>query len=414
MSSITRLCTLSVLLAAGAASAQTSPWYIGAAQTFTQESNLYRLADGAPTPAGVSKSDLVSSTALLGGLDQPIGRQRVYGSATLRSNRYQDNRDLNNESYALKAGLDWETVNRLSGSLEASADRSLARFNSDTEVGVLTQRNIEDNGSLRAVARLGVVTAYTAELSLEHRQRDFSAPEYARRENRQTTAATALRWRPQGGTMLGVGLRRTDGRYPHFRIQEDGGVLADRYMRDGLDLLAEWESGGASSLNARITLGRTRHDRNEARDISGATGFMAWTWRPGGHLSLTARLARDTGQDAFYSGSPFVDGVVDVSRTVTTARLAADYILSAKLQLRAALTHARRDLVQTLPPSASFPGDARGHDNTSELSLGASWTPTRALVFGCDLGHESRSASGDLSVPYSASRVACYAQAYLR
>lgn len=414
MKRLAPLWTLSALLAAGAASAQTSPWYVGAAQTFTHESNLYRLADGMATPAGVSKSDLMSSTALLAGLDQPIGRQRLFGSATLRANRFQDNRELNNQSYALSAGLDWETVNRLSGTLQASADRSLARFNTDTEIGTLTRRNIEDANRLFAEARIGVVTAYTAELSLEHRQRDFSAPEYARRENRQTTATTALRWRPQGGTMLGAGLRHTEGRYPQFRRLEDGSIEADRFTRDGLDLLAGWDSGGATVLDARLTLGRTRYDKNDARDVSGATGFVRWVWQPTGHLQLTARLAHDVGQDAYYSGSPLVDGVVDTSRTTTTARLAADYAFSAKIQLRAALTHASRDLVQTLPPDALFPGDARGRDDTTELSLGATWAPTRSLVLGCDLGHETRSASGSLSLPYSASRIGCYGQVYLR
>ncbi len=408
------LAPAAVLLAAAGAQAQTSPWYVGAAQTFTHESNLYRLADGAATPPGLSRSDLISSTALLAGLDQPVGRQRLFGSATLRANRFADNRDLNNEGYALRAGLDWATVNRLSGTLEASAERSLARFDTDTEIGAQTGRNIEDNTRLFAEARVGVVTAYTAEVSLEHRDRRFSAAAYDRRENRQTTATAGLRWRPQGSTTLGLGLRHTDGRYPRFRTLDSGGFEADRYTRDGLDLIAGWESGGATRLDARITLGRTRYDQNDARDVSGATGFVAGTWRPGGRLSLTARLAHDIGQDAFFSGSPFIDGVVDTSRTTTSARLVADYALSAKLRLRTTLSLAQRDLVQTLPPSALFPGNLRGRDDTTELSLGATWEPTRSLVFGCDLGHEKRSASGDLSLPYSANRAGCYGQVFLR
>ncbi|MCB1995805.1 MAG: hypothetical protein KDG57_08005, partial [Rhodoferax sp.] len=293
-------------------------------------------------------------------------------------------------------------------------DRSLARFDTDTELGVQTRRNIEDATRLYAVARLGVVTAYTAEVSLEHRERRFSAPEYDRREHNQTTATAGLRWRPSGGTTLGIGLRHTDGRYPRFQALQGGGFEADRYTRDGLDLLASWESGGASRLDARLTLGRTSYDQNDARNVSGATGFMAWTWRPGGRLSLNTRLSRDIGQDAYFSGSPFIDGIVDTSRTTTSLRLVADYSLTSKVRLRATVNHARRDLVQTLPPSALFPGDARGQDNTTELSLGATWEPTRSLVFGCDIGQEKRSASGVLSLPYSAARAGCYGQVYIR
>lgn len=410
---IMRMLPLLALLASTTAMAQTSPWYIGASQTFTHESNLYRLADGAPVPAGISKSDLVGSTALLAGLDQPIGRQRLYGNATLRSNRYRDNTDLDNEGYALRAGLDWETVGRLSGNVDLSADRSLARFDTDTDLGLQTRRNVEDSTRLFTEARLGVVTEYTALVSLEHRERRFSAPEYDRRELRQTTAATALRWRPQGGTMLGVGLRHTDGRYPRFLALAAGGFEADRYTRDGLDLLGSYESGGAHRLDARLTLGRTDYDRDNARDFSGATGYATWTFRPGGRLSLNTRLARDVGQDAYYSGSPFIDGVVDTSRTTTSLSLGANYALSAKVAMRANLTHAQRDLARTLPPDAIF-ADSSGRDHTTELSLGATWEPTRSLVFGCDLGHEKRSASGDLSLPYTASRLGCFGQVFLR
>ena len=405
---------LLALSASALATAQTSPWYIGASQTFTQESNLYRLADGTPTPAGISKSDLVSSTALLAGLDQPIGRQRLYGDATLRNSRYRDNSTLDNEGYTLRAGLDWETVQRLSGKVELSADRSLAQFNTDTEIGVQTRRNIEDDTRLYTEARLGVVTEYTVQASLEHRERRFSAPEYDGREHRQTTATASLRWRPQAATMLGAGLRRTEGRYPLFRALPGGDFEADRYTRDGLDLLGSWESGGASRLDARLTFGNTRHAQNDTRDVSGATGFAAWTWRPGSRLSLNTRIARDIGQDAYFSGSPFIAGVVDDSRTTTTLSLKTDYALSAKIQLRASLSHARRDLVRTLPPNIFVPVDAAGNDNTTQLSLGATWQPTRALVFGCDLGQEKRSASGDLSLPYSANRFGCYGQVFLR
>lgn len=408
-----RMLPLLALLAAASATAQTSPWYVGASQTFTHESNLYRLADGVAAPAGISKSDLVGSTALLAGLDQPIGRQRLYGTATLRSNRYRDNTDLDNEGYALRAGVDWETVGRLSGNIDLSADRSLARFDTDTDLGVQTRRNVQDSQRLFTEARLGVVTEYTALASLEHREVRYSAAEYDRREYRQTTATAGFRWRPQGGTMLGLGLRRTEGLYPRFRAQAGGGFESDDYTRDGLDLLGSYESGGAHRFDARLTLGRTDYARDNARDISGATGYATWTFRPGGRLSLNTRLARDIGQDAYFSGSPFVNGVVDNSRTTTSLRLGADYALSAKVQLRANLTHAQRDLARTLPPDAIF-ADSSGSDHTTELSLGATWEPTRSLVFGCDVGHEKRSASGDLSLPYTASRFGCFGQVFLR
>jgi hypothetical protein len=402
------------LLLAGTAAAQTSPWYVGASQTITHESNLYRLTDSAAVPAGVSKSDTIYSTALLGGLDLPVSRQRLYGTATLRASRFQDNDVLDNDGYTLRAGIDWATINRLSGNVDLSANRNLARFNSDTEIGLLTRQNIENNQRLAATVRLGVVTQYTAEASLEHQRTDYSAAEYNSRENRRTTGTLGLRWRPGGSNVFGAGLRHTDGEYPRSTPLAGGGFAADNYTRTGLDLIANVEVGGASRIDTRLTLGRTRYDLADQRDTSGVTGFVAWIWRPGAKLQLDTRLTRDTGQDSYFSGSPLVDGAVDTSRTTTALRLRADYAATAKIRVNAGLSFAQRDLVRTLPPNAFFPVSARGDDDTTELTLGATWEPTRSVVVGCDVGHEKRSVDGTLSLPYSANRLGCYAQVFLR
>ncbi|MBT9490209.1 MAG: hypothetical protein IV093_22110 [Rubrivivax sp.] len=402
------------LLMTGSAAAQTSPWYIGASQTFTHESNLYRRGDGVATPAGTSRSDLVSSTALLAGFDQPISRQRAFANATLRASQYKNNDDLDNEGYSLRAGLDWETVNRLSGTLSLNSSRDLARFESGDSNAVVTQRNVVRNNSLSASARLGVVTTYTAEASLEHRTLDYSAEAYAPNENRQTTGTLGLRWWPSGKNYFGVGLRYTDGEYPRFEDLGGGAFRADSYTRTGLDLSGELDVGGASRVVTRVTLGRTTYDEATQRDLSGVTGFVAFIWSPGPKLRLETRLSRDTGQDSFYSDSPLIAGTVDTSRVTNRLGLRANYEATAKIKLTAGLSYASRDLVRSLPAGAQIPGDATGRDNTTEFSLGGTWEPTRSLVFGCDLGLEKRSASGDLSLPYSANRFGCYGQVFLR
>ncbi|MFN6998373.1 MAG: hypothetical protein ACK4PH_29655, partial [Aquincola tertiaricarbonis] len=109
------------LCAAGAAHAQSTPYYVGVSQTFTHESNIYRSRNN-------EVSDTISSTALFGGVDQMIGRQRVYGNATVSTNRFADNNDLNNTGYGLKAGVDWATIERISGNVELNANQSLARY----------------------------------------------------------------------------------------------------------------------------------------------------------------------------------------------------------------------------------------------------------------------------------------------
>jgi hypothetical protein len=134
-------------LLCGTAGAQSSPYYLGISQAVNVDSNMLRAANGATLSDGFSRSDTVYSTALQAGLDQPIGRQRVYGSLALRSTRYQHNDTFNNEGYNANVGLNWETVERLSGTLSASANRSLASF-SDPFISGLRSKNLEDSTGL--------------------------------------------------------------------------------------------------------------------------------------------------------------------------------------------------------------------------------------------------------------------------
>lgn len=398
---------IALLAAAGSAGAQTGPWYVGVSQSFGHDSNVYRVGDGVVLPAWARKSDTVSTTALVGGLDLPVGRQRVYGSAALRTSRYQDNDNLDYDGYALRLGTDWETAGRVSGKVEMQADRRLASFVTDNEVAAGLERNVETVQQLRAVARVGVVTRLTAEAGLAWRQVDYSAAAYAPREHRQTTATAGVRYQLSGDTTVGAGLRHVRGEYPRFATV--GGVgVADEYTRNGVDLTVRMRPGGSSTIEGRLTLGRTEYEQARQRDFSGATGELSWSYDPGGRWKLRSTLMRDTGQETYFSGAAVLDGFTDYSRRTTVLRVAGEYALTAKIGLTAGASFAERDLARTLPPAAGL--SASGSDRTTRLSVGAAWAPTRNLKLGCDLGRERRNASGGLSLPYGASTASCYGQ----
>lgn len=400
---------IALLAAAGAAAAQNAPWHVGVSQGFGYDSNVYRVGDGVALPAWASKSDSFATTALVGGLDLRAGRQHVRGSASLRSSRYQDNDSLDHEGYALRLGLDWETVGRLSGELELQADRRLASFVNDTEVAATLERNVETVQQLRASARVGVVTRLTAEAGLAWRHVDYSAAAYAPREHRQGTFTAGVRYQLGGATTVGAGLRHVRGEYPRFALV-GGAVVADEYTRDGVDLTVRVRPGGASSFDGRLTLGRTEYEQATQRDFSGATGELGWAYDPGGRWKLRATLVRDTGQETYFAGAAVLDGFTDYSRRTTALQLRGEYALTAKMRLTAGASLAERDLVRSLPPLPGLPASVSGSDRTGRLSLGATWAPTRALTLGCDLGRERRSASGGLSLPYGASTASCYGQ----
>lgn len=397
----TRAAALGCVAAAlcSAAAAQSSPYYIGLAQTFGYESNLIRLRDGQALPAGLSKSDSLSSTALVGGIDQPIGRQRLFGSATLRSDRYSKNSAFNNQGYALSLGLDWQTIERVSGKLLAAADRTTRTDLRDRSDLFIPRRNTETSNQLDASVSVGVSTPLSAEAGLSRRDVSYSAQESQYREYNQSSGSLGLRYKLGGATTAGVSLRQTRIEYP--RLLATLADPRDRRTRNDVDFVVIWVPSTVSSLNLRASRGRTRHEQFAERNFSATTGALVWDWQPGGKLRLSTRLARDVGQDAERATTAF-------SRTTDSLRLRADYELTAKIGLTASASGYRR----TQLGSGLFVTGLEGRDNGSTVSLGARWAPLRSLTLGCDFSDERRgnNSSPLLNDAFSARAASCYGQ----
>lgn len=408
------LTALCCLMACGSISAQSGPYWLGLSENISHDNNLYRLSSGAAVPGGLSRGDTTFATTLFAGLDQPIGRQRVRADASLRASRFSRNESLNHEGYSLKLGADWATIERLSGTVNLARERSLVRFSNDLLTDVNFERNIVTHTSLDATVRVGVVTRWSAELTLAHQLADYSAASYAAREYRQNSVSTGLRYTASGALSLAAALRATQGRYPRFARSATGEDVADRYQSRNLDLSARWNASGVSQVDARLSLGKTSFDRATASDFSGITGSLGWIWRPTGKLRMESRLTRDRGQDgsALYFASS--GRYADFSRHSTALSLAAGYEVSSKITLTAGALIGWRDLVDTRTDLAGTPIVRQGSDRTSVVSLSARWTPQRSLTLGCDSAWEQRHHSGPLSTDYSVNTISCFGQFVLR
>ena len=374
------------LCAVGTAHAQSTPYYIGVSQTFTHESNIYRTQRN-------EVSDTISSTALFGGVDQTIGRQRVYGNATVSANKFADNSTLNNTGYGLKAGVDWATIERISGNVELNANQSLARYDNGTTSDKNTLRDLQ----FTSAVRVGVVTRLTAEAIYTHRAVDYSLDAYQFRNFSQNAISLGTRYRFSGALTGGVAARFTRGSYEDRAVPDD-------YDRRDIDFTATWTPSGASSLNARISLSDTSHSEASGADFSGVTGQVNWDWRPTGKLRLTTTLARDTGEEISLIGGS-ADQLLTNSRISTSVGVRAVYEVTSKVSADAGVRYVRRKLDASLGQLG-----AGGSDNTTYLSAGLKWVPLRSLTVGCNVSRESRTASSTLSFPYDTDTFGCYGQ----
>jgi hypothetical protein len=378
------------VVSSGAARAQESgPYYIGGMLSYTHLSNALGLADGGgvtPTLEQLgyrSKSDNVTSIALIGGIDQPISRQRLFGDVTLRTNRYSRNELLDNNSYSVKAGLDWQTIERISGNVTLRSTRDLVTFG--TFDPLTDGKNLVTTRQADANARIGVVTRWTFEAAGGYRSIDYSNASYDPRDYRQHFGSLGARYWPSSESYVGLAWRETDGRYPHFRTSTGGDVTPDRFDRRDIDLIGFLRFSAASSINARIS--HTDLDYELQRDFSGVTGFLRGVWEPRAALKLTLTLARDRGEDIQIEErvGPIVIAQVQAARVASVASLRGDVALTAKTALNASARHSRRAITQTVL-GATESGDER----STQFSIGATWAPTRTSLVGCDISRDRR------------------------
>ena len=425
------LCLATALLgAAGTGIAETSPYYAGGSLALTHAINPFQAADGAVLPEGVSRNDNILTYELLAGIDQSFGRQRLFGSASLRKNHWQNNKQLDGSGYDLSLGLDFATQERLSGTVTIAANQALNRGDPGSTPNVYTL-NLHNTDSINGVVRYGTGTNLRLFLGGGHRSVRYSSPEFAYLEYSQNDANFGVSYTQSGALTLGFGPSFARGVYPSATCRRDAngdpipgskcdGDTADNYNRRGLDLTAAWVPNGLSTVDARLGYYKQTNTSTTTQDSSGVNGFVNWVWTPTGKLRLTSNLSRNNGQDLYFynltSAPTNPLNQTDYSTFTTAASLAADYALSGKVILNSSLRYAHRTLSSSaVLIDGTLVAGTPVTDNSTTFALGATWTPTRSSQIGCNLRSDQRRSAGSAgTLPYSAGTIGCSAQLTLR
>jgi hypothetical protein len=378
--------------------ADANPYYFGGSLSVNQVSNIYRLSNN-------TNSDTVSTASLLAGMDQRFGRQRVFADGSLNTSRYRSNTDLNNNGYSLKAGLDWSTIERLSGTVSINNSRALGTYNV-RDVAPILKQNIEENNQLEAVARLGLVTKFTLEATGGYRTRRFSAVEYARLEFDQNRFSLGVVYRPSTDLTLGVAGRITQDKYPRYSLS-GGNYSAGEFERKDIDLTGRWAISGASTLEGRLSSGNSKVIQGVGSDFSGITGLIGWTWQPTARWNLSTNLSRDTGLETslFSAGTSIFSA--DQNRLTNALRFNASYEVSSKVALNAGFSLSKTDRTnEFLGQSAS------NYDRDTLFNLGVRYQLSRGIQLSCQYSKQARDSSTALYV-YDASSYGCSGQIIL-
>jgi len=398
-----------------------SPYFIGLRQVLTHDSNVFRVNDG--------PSDSYSTTSLLGGFDQKISRQRVYLNANIGRNLYRNQTALNNTSYGVNTGWDWETIEKLSGSLTAGLNRSLASL-TDSSTVPQSANNLVTTQHYGATARWGGQSTLSLEGAYAHNKVTYS--EQSTSDSSGDTASVGLYYRPGPTLRLGTAVRYSRTETPFGAVLADGTLGSNTETGKYLDLLAEWQPTSQTSLISRLSWARQTNTEIESRDFSGLTGSITGTYAPTAKTSLNASFSRDAGVNgSFFTLSPStttttpgtpaptpVRGLSESSQTTNTYSLGANYAATAKIAVVANAHWRQAKLVDTAPLAGTTTLTTyERNDNSRYYSLGLTWAIARGWDLGCSYAHSTRDLDASAitaGVSYSANVASCYAQFMLR
>ena len=395
------------------AAAEASPYYFGINQAFNADTNVFRVRSGEPAPR-----DLYSSTGLLGGIDQPLGRLRFGGKVAVNANRFKNNKQLNNTDHDSSAFLNWSSVERLSGEVQAYDRQSLNRYDLSTAEGTQTARDLLRVTGATARARVGLVTLWTLEGGYSYEQSEHSLDSLSNRDVRTGAANLGLRLSPSDLWSVRLGVRRTDGKYPRF-ANTTAGRVTDDFTRDDVDLSLTYVPTSNSALDARISTTREEHSVQSQRDSRYVTGLIGYDWTLTGKTRMRFQFARDTGAGRSDSDLALLTESSDTQ--VRNALLVkAIWDATSKISVNASVNHSRRKLDNAFTLSdgtTSATTATTARDRLTNVGLGVTYQALRGLLFGCRLAHEERSVQGqnvDTTYPYDVTTGMCNLQWTLR
>jgi hypothetical protein len=397
-----------------------NPYYIGANVTAARDSNVFRIPDG--------PHDYYTSTGLFGGLDQKISRQRLYASANVNYNKYHNFDALDNTSYGVKAGWDWETIEKLSGSFTGTANQNLASFNGNNTIQT-TSRNLAKTDQLAAKIRWGGEGLITLEGDYGHSRVRYSAPEYFQQESHGDTGSVGAFYRLGASTRLGTAVRFTKTVSPHGL---PNGVVTDppdpsqfsslTSKSRNLDLTLDWRYSVQTNMNARVSWTRQTFspDLPQLPGYSGLTGAIYGNYEPTSKLTFHGSLVRDVGiNSTFFNvvNTPATTGTTTTgttiglsenSQVINAAAISVRYAATAKIAAKLGYEYRHAKILNTIAATSDQT------DNLRSTSFGLTYDIARSWQLACFYTHDSRSLSGTAGFEYTANVSGCTAQFTLR
>jgi len=352
-------------------------------ETLTNDDNVFRISkdvDPATITGSRSRADIYRTTSFGLSADVPVSLQRLVGSLTFNTTRYQRFSGLDFNGHEVRGSWLWQAGKDLRGEVGLADTYSLASFAQllSTTPDELRVRQVFVNGAWLVTPHWRLRAAGDR---LEQRNSD---PATLFNDVNIDGFEASLSRVSEAGNSIGCGARLETGHFP--TLQPLGAALIDNaYRQYSAGLTLDWTPSAVSHIVAHAAQVSRRYDQLPQRDFNGAIGRAEFTWTPTGKVALTAIAQRDISPYEYTRSSLVLLKGIGLRPT---------WRMTTKLELSADLEALTRSYLADPARALGLAGQTGQRDDTvRSVSALLAYHPVPNVTVRASLLHEMRSSN---------------------
>lgn len=362
------------------------------------DSNVFRLSDNAPLPAGASKSDTIYRVGLGLKANLPISRQHLLLDAKIDNYTYDRNSQLDNFAYRAGAAWRWQVGSPLSGDIGYTRQRYLGDLG-EVQASV---RDMITQDRFYATAGYLVTPRWRVRGGVDWTKWDHSEVTRDTLDLRVASTTVGLDYITPANNSIGGQFKYSHGNYANRQVFA-GSAISNDYDEYETSAVLHWVLTGKSEFNARLGYTKREHDEVTARDFGGGTGRLSLDWAPGGKTLINASVWREiySVEERGTLGEGGLEQAAASYVISSGASIGPTWAPTVKLVFQGKLVHEKRKyegdpgIVFGVAPVVGAPG-AHREDTFNGLRLSAGYTPIRALRLSLSAEHGKRDSNAFL------------------
>lgn len=338
------------------------------------DNNLFK------APAGLERSDEITTTTLGLNFDKEYSLQRIKVDASMTDYRYQDNDYLDYTGKNLNAAWLWKLSPSLYGNLSTSYLETMNSFADyrallpERRRNLRTTKNSNFGVEWEAFGPLHLISN-VSHYNLENSEVFVQESNYTAK-----TGEIGLKYVTSAQSSLSLVQRKSNGDYP--REANPATLLDSGYEQSDTEARFIWSPTIKSTLFGRVSYLDRTYDHFSERNYAGYVGSLDFNWGATEKVSVLFRAARDL--NVFQDPSNSFDSYSSYFKSDIFSVLPT-WDITEKTRLKLRLSREKRDYEGTI-----VNGFPLREDRIKYLGATLEWDPTRNINVNLSYLKQSR------------------------